>query len=111
MAEYNYVDRDSIVRGLRMAHDYEGADFVASFPASEVVEVVHAHKVTHNRPITEKWLTGETENGEQVTIKAHGLIAVNPVDYCSACGKRLDDTFQNYCPACGAKIDERSEDE
>lgn len=28
----------------------------------------------------------------------------NPVDYCSECGKRLDDTFQNYCPNCGARI-------
>ena len=34
-----------------------------------------------------------------------------PVDYCSACGKRLDDTFQRYCPNCGAKMDERSEGE
>lgn len=26
------------------------------------------------------------------------------VEYCSHCGKRLDDTFQNFCPNCGAEI-------
>jgi DNA-directed RNA polymerase subunit RPC12/RpoP len=26
------------------------------------------------------------------------------VEYCSECGKKLDDTFQNFCPNCGADM-------
>lgn len=28
------------------------------------------------------------------------------VEYCSVCGKKLDDTFQNFCPNCGADMRE-----
>ena len=32
----------------------------------------------------------------------HTIVQRTP--YCSKCGKRLDDYFQNYCPNCGRKI-------
>ena len=35
----------------------------------------------------------------------------NPVEYCSVCRKRLDDTFQNFCPNCGAEIRKENTDE
>lgn len=85
-----------------------------AIPAADVAPVVHAHKVTHNRPISGYWVSGDKiHNGifqeiERVWVEP---IMDNPVDYCSACGKRLDDTFQHYCPNCGAYMDERSEDD
>ena len=93
MAEYNYVDRDSIVRGLRMAHDYEGAEFVSMFPASEVVEVKHAH-----------WY-GTYYDGYADGCPVYEAFA------CSACDAEffVDDSCPSdfkYCPNCGAKMDE-----
>lgn len=38
MAEY--IDKDIAVKGLRMAHDLDGADFVANIPAANVRENV-----------------------------------------------------------------------
>lgn len=108
MAEY--IDREIAVKGLRMAHDADGAEFVRLIPAADVAPIVHAHKVTHNRPISGHWVSGESANGEVADIWIKSIMD-NPVDYCSACGRRLDDTFQHYCPNCGAKMDERGEDD
>lgn len=67
--------------------------------------VRHGHKVTHNRPIAGHWVSGKLDGGwddmeGRVWVPP---VETNPVDYCSECGKRLDDTFQRYCPNCGAK--------
>ena len=69
--------------------------------------VRHGHKVTHNRPIAGHWVSGKLDGGWD---EMEGRVWVpplgnNPVDYCSECGKRLDDTFQKYCPNCGARMD------
>lgn len=86
---------------------------VEDFPAADVRPVVRGHKVTHNRPIAGYWASGKLEGGwdgmeGRVWVKP---IENNPVDYCSECGKRLDDTFQNFCPNCGADMRRCPEDE
>lgn len=73
----------------------------------DVAPVVRGHKVTHNRPIAGHWVSGELDGGWD---GMEGRVWVpplenNPVEYCSECGKRLDDTFQKYCPNCGARMD------
>lgn len=77
-------------------------------PTADVRPVVRGHKVTHNRPIAGYWASGKLDGGwdgmeGRVWVKP---IMDNPVDYCSECGKRLDDTFQNFCPNCGARMEE-----
>ena len=79
---------------------------VDRIPAADVREVKRGHKVTHNRPIAGHWVSGKLDGGwdgmeGRVWVKP---IENNPVDYCSECGKRLDDTFQNFCPNCGADM-------
>ena len=37
-----YIDKAIAVKGLRMAHDLDGADFVANIPAADVRENVRA---------------------------------------------------------------------
>jgi len=73
---------------------------------ADVRPVVRGHKVTHNRPIAGYWASGKLDGGwdgmeGRVWVEP---IMDNPVDYCSECGKRLDDTFQNFCPNCGADM-------
>ena len=48
MAEY--IDKTIAVKGLRTAHDLDGADFVANIPAVDAVEVVRCREcaVPHN---------------------------------------------------------------
>lgn len=75
-------------------------------PAADVAPVVRGHKITRHRPIAGYWASGKLDGGwngmeGRVWVKP---VMDNPVDYCSECGKRLDDTFQNYCPNCGARI-------
>ena len=75
---------------------------VDNAPTVDAVEVVHGHKVVKER------IRG-------IAYTMHCPICNAPipsnkpyiekVEYCSVCGKRLDDTFQNYCPNCGAKMD------
>lgn len=70
-------------------------------PAADVVEVKHGHKVVHKRhrgffPIECPVCKGKFPSNEPYS---------EDVEYCSECGKKLDDTFQNYCPNCGAKMD------
>ena len=75
-------------------------------PAADVRPVVRGHKVTHNRPIAGYWVSGKLDcgwDGMEGRVWVEPIMN-NPVDYCSECGKRLDDTFQNYCPNCGAKM-------
>lgn len=57
---------------------------------------------THNNTVerTVKSIHG-VESKEPVIIHDEWTEDVN---YCSACGKRGDDTFFNYCPNCGAKM-------
>lgn len=86
----------------------DAMDAVKSIPAADVRPVVRGHKVTHNRPIAGYWASGKLDGGwdgmeGRVWVKP---IMDNPVDYCSECGKRLDDTFQNFCPNCGAVMEE-----
>lgn len=74
---------------------------VKSAPVADVAEVRHGRKITHKRhrgfysiecPICE----GKFPSNKPYTEE---------IEYCSECGKRLDDTFQNFCPHCGAKMD------
>ena len=81
-----------------------------AIPAADVRPVVRGHKVTHNRPIAGYWASGKLDGGwdgmdGRVWVEP---IMDHPVDYCSECGKRLDDTFQNFCPNCGADMREES---
>lgn len=79
----------------------------------DVRPVVRGHKITHNRPIAGYWASGKLDGGldgmeGRVWVEP---IMDNPVDYCSECGKRLDDTFQNFCPNCGADMRETNNEE
>lgn len=69
------------------------------------------------------------ERGQKVTVERHrGVTRYIPcpycshavpsnkpytekVEYCSVCGKKLDDTFQNFCPNCGADMRTKGEGE
>jgi hypothetical protein len=76
-------------------------------PTVDALPVVHGHKVVRERyrgvaryipcPCCGSAVPGNKPYTEKV-------------EYCSVCGKRLDDTFQNYCPNCGAKMDGGNED-
>lgn len=73
MAEY--IDKDIAVKGLRMAHDLEGADFVANIPAADVRENV---------------------KGQWYDV---GSLSCR----CSACGCKSNRETA-FCPNCGAKM-------
>ena len=81
MAEY--IDKAIAVKGLRMAHDLDGADFVSNIPAADVRENV---------------------KGEWVRCDKH-------IVKCPKCGNFLDMRGvnagrgdANFCPNCGAQI-------
>ena len=83
---------------------------IENLPAADVREVRMGHKVTHNRPIAGYWANGKLDggwNGMEGCVWIEPIMD-NPVDYCSECGKRLDDIFQNYCPNCGALMEEQT---
>lgn len=107
-----YIEREAAKRAimsqyLNRANKTKYADVIDAVPAADVVPVVHGHKVTHNRPIAGHWVSGELDGGWDGMAGRVWVppIENNPVDYCSECGKRLDDTFQKYCPNCGATMD------
>lgn len=133
MAEKEYIEREKIEKFFRGIYDCADLTFepndhcchaddcghckwyeaknaiqkrILSIPAADVKPVVRGHKVTHNRPIAGYWASGKLDGGwdgmeGRVWVEP---IKDNPVDYCSECGKRLDDTFQNFCPNCGARM-------
>lgn len=113
MAEY--IEREAAYKFMFDIPNPDGAgeievisvEDLESIPAADVRPAVRGHKVTHNRPISGHWKSGKLDGGWD---GMEGRVWVpplenNPVDYCSECGKRLDDTFQKYCPNCGAKMD------
>lgn len=114
MAEY--IEREALPqkkeRGFFLDEDFNAGwnaclNNIESIPAADVAPVLHGHKITHNRPIAGYWASGLLDggiNGMEGRVWVMPIMD-NPVDYCSECGKRLDDTFQNYCPNCGAKLD------
>ena len=117
MAEKKYLDSEKVIKLLRkdlickypspFAHRlWEAADEIAKMDGEDVRPVIKAHKVTRNRPIAGHWVSGKLDggvNGMEGTVFIPPVM-INPVDYCSWCGKRLDDTFQHFCPNCGAEI-------
>lgn len=113
MAEY--IEREAAIDAIDEALKRVfvlpvGKSIMNRIPAADVRPVVRGHKVTHNRPIAGYWASGKLDGGwdgmeGRVWVEP---IMDNPVDYCSECGKRLDDTFQNFCPNCGADMREES---
>lgn len=97
MVRYKALDRDEVVEDFNFVRTV-----LLTAPTVDAVEVAHGYKVVKERirgiaytmhcPIC---------NAPIPSIKPYA----EKVDYCSVCGKRLDDTFQNYCPNCGAKMD------
>lgn len=83
MAEY--IDKAITVKGLRMAHYYDGADFVSNIPAADVVEVRHGRWIYFKLG---GWKCSECNN--QASF------------WCMASTQNLSD----YCPHCGAKMTE-----
>ena len=113
-----YIPREAAIDSVKAEMKYRGGtlDYNAGLlratenleilPAADVRPVVRGHKVTHNRPIAGYWASGKLDcgwDGMEGRVWVEPIMN-NPVDYCSECGKRLDDTFQNYCPNCGAKM-------
>ena len=108
------IDADSLMERFRIVAQSGGpvvvhvSDICAAIEDEvyegnvDAVEVVHGHKVVHSR-----------YRGIAYAMECpicHSKIPSNKpfqenVEYCSVCGKKLDDTFQNYCPNCGAKMD------
>ena len=112
----DYISRNELGKTLealkerRIITYAELVEEIAAIPAADVRPVVRGHKVTHNRPIAGYWASGKLDGGYD---GMEGRIWVepimdNPVDYCSECGKRLDDAFQNFCPNCGALMEEQT---
>ena len=84
---------------------------VEKAPTVDAAPIRYGHKVIHNRPLLEQWITRKDILGEKHTVLYRSFIENNPVEYCSECGAKLDDTWKNYCPNCGAKMDgERSKE-
>lgn len=84
----------SVIKGQCLEH------ILTSEPA-DVAEVVHGRKIIHKRHRGFHWIKCHLCNHEFQSNKPYS----EDVEYCSECGKKLDDTFQNYCPNCGAKMD------
>ena len=103
-----YIDKQAVLDALCEADaiTMRGVRILNAIPTADVRPVVHGHKVTHNRPIAGHWECGYLEGGfEEAEVRVWvAPIKENPVDYCSECGKRLDDIFQNFCPNCGVAI-------
>ena len=80
----------------------ECADLLDDAPTVDAVEVVHGHKVVRerHRGVT-RYIPCPCCSSAVPCNKPY----TEKVEYCSVCGKKLDDTFQNYCPNCGAKMD------
>ena len=118
-----YIEREAAINEFAIRSQFYDAEWgnkrftlddvetiIRSIPPVDVQPVVRGHKVTHNRPIAGYWASGKLDGGwdgmeGRVWVEP---IMDNPVDYCSECGKRLDDTFQNFCPNCGADMMEES---
>lgn len=105
MAEKEYIEREALLAGfnetiykLRVSAGenailqaaicfvQNSRDFVASFPAADVVEVRHGEWVAANS-------------------------CVFPVFKCSLCGLSVATGITHYCPNCGAKMDRKGEGE
>ena len=106
MAEKEYIEREALLAGfnetiykLRVSAGenailqaaicfvQNSRDFVASFPAADVVEVRHG-----------RWLFHDTDENDMTIVK------------CSECGRKRY-FGANYCPNCGAKMDGKGEGE
>lgn len=106
------ADREKLIELLEsLCVDY-GA--MAIFFTSGEAEVLADHLITNGVTVRER--------GQKVTVERHrGVTRYIPcpycshavpsnkpytekVEYCSVCGKKLDDTFQNFCPNCGADM-------
>ena len=103
-----YINKQAVLEALCEADaiTIRGFRILDAFPSADVRPVVYGHKVQNNRPIEGHWEYGYLEGRfEEAKVRVWvDPIKVNPVDYCSECGKRLDDTFQHFCPNCGAAI-------
>ena len=71
-------------------------------PTVDAVEVVRGHKVVRSRC---RGIAYAMECPICLSKFPSNKPFTENVEYCSVCGKKLDDTFQNYCPNCGAKMD------
>lgn len=74
--------------------------------APTVDPVEHGHVVWRERQFTgPKYQQGTClKCGQEATFILPPMES-DEVPYCSACGARLSDDFQDYCPKCGAKLD------
>lgn len=79
-----YIDKEIAVKGLRMAHDNDGADFVANIPSADVRENVRG-----------RW------------------IKLSRCDKCSVCGWETGryGSVSKFCPDCGAQLLGGAEDD
>ena len=74
--------------------------------APTVDPVEHGHVVWRERQFTgPKYQQGTClKCGQEATFILPPM-EYDEVPYCSQCGARLSDDFQDYCPKCGAKLD------
>lgn len=79
-------------------------DDVREAPAVDPVE--HGHVVWRERQFTgPKYQEGMCLRCGREAAFILKPIEYDEVPYCSKCGARLSDDYQDYCPKCGAKLD------
>lgn len=102
MAEY--IEKEIAVKGLRMAHDLDGADFVANIPAADVrenvpvalrieTEEIEGHPTWYRRRFycPECGLLIRTESWDEERCFGAGTCLRQNID-------------PKYCPNCGAQM-------
>lgn len=108
-----YIEREAAMRHLLIhcvsrypVSFYVGlsaaAEEIKAIPAADVVEVRHGYKVVRQRGRGIAYVINCPVCGGKFPSNEPYR---EGVEYCSECGKKLDDVWQNYCPNCGAKMD------
>lgn len=100
LTQYAWTNPDK--SKYRVTVDIDDVQFgIDKIPAADVAEVRHGRKITHKRHRGFYSIECPVCEGKFPSNKPY----TEEIEYCSECGKRLDDTFRNFCPNCGAKMD------
>lgn len=103
-----YIEREAAIKVIcENPHNvaFKTAKSVAAvkaIPAADVVEVRRGYKVVRQRGRGIAYVINCPVCGGKFPSNEPYR---EGVEYCSECGKKLDDVWQNYCPNCGAEMD------
>ncbi len=94
--------RNWLLKQNRLSKDYT-IMMLDETPTIDPVE--HGHVVWRERQFTgPKYQRGTCLKCGQEAAFILPPMEYDEVPYCSQCGARLSDDFQDYCPKCGAKL-------